>query len=67
MLIGVRNRIVAGSPIELILPNETVIIDTRILMDDNGQSRTEAHNDQRIYLPVEKEAPVGAILRQNAK
>ncbi|MFA5323627.1 MAG: U32 family peptidase [Smithella sp.] len=67
MLIGVRNRIISESQIELILPDETVSIDTRILMDENGQLRTEAHNDQRIYLPVEKEAPAGAILRQKTK
>ncbi|MCE5211426.1 MAG: U32 family peptidase [Deltaproteobacteria bacterium] len=67
MLIGIRNHIVAGSRLELLLPDKTVSIDTRILRNEDGQSLTEANNDQRIYLPVEKEVPVGAILRQKAK
>lgn len=67
MLIGVRNHIAAGSQIELLLPDETVPIDTRTLTDENGQALTEANNDQRIYLPLEKDAPAGAILRQKAK
>ena len=66
MLIGVRNHITAGNQIDLLLPDETVSIDTSILTDANGQALTEANNDQRIYLPLEKEAPAGAILRQKA-
>jgi hypothetical protein len=67
MLIGVRNHLAAGNEVELLLINDTVQIDTRILIDANGKQLKEANNDNQIYLPLEQEAPIGAVLRQKVK
>jgi U32 family peptidase len=67
MLIGVRNHLAAGDEVELLLPDETVKIDTRIMLDSNGKTLQEANNDNQIYLPLNIEASVGAILRQKVK
>ena len=67
MLIGVRNHLKAGDDAELLLPDDTIKIDTRMMVDTKGNTIREANNDNQIYLPVEKEAPVGAILRQKLK
>lgn len=67
MLVAVRNHLTAGDEVELLLPDDTVKIDTRIITDANGKNLQEANNDNQIYLPLEKEAPVGAILRQKVK
>ena len=67
MLIGVRNHLAAGDEVELLLPDDTVQINTRILIDANGKPLKEANNDNQIYLPLEREAPIGAVLRQKVK
>jgi putative protease len=67
MLIGVRNHLAAGDEVELLLPDDTVQIDTRILIDANGKALKEANNDHQVYLPLEREAPIGAVLRQKVK
>jgi len=67
MLVGVRNHLTAGDDVELLLPDDTIKIDTRTMVDAKGNTIREANNDNQIYLPVEKEAPAGAILRQKAK
>ena len=67
MLIDVRNHLAAGDEVELLLPDDTVQIDTRTLIDANGKPLKEANNDNQIYLPLEREAPVGAVLRQKIK
>ena len=67
MLVGVRNHLTAGDDVELLLPDETVKIDTHGMTDADGNALQEANNENQIYLPVEKEAPTGAILRQKAK
>ena len=67
MLIGVRNHLTAGDEVELLLPDDTVPIDTRVLTDANGKQLKEANNDNQIYLPLEREAPIGALLRQKVK
>jgi putative protease len=64
MLVGVRNHLVAGDELELLLPGDTIPIDTRILLDATGKQLPEANNDNQIYLPLEHEAPIGAVLRQ---
>jgi putative protease len=66
MLVGVRNHLTAGDDVELLLPDDTIKIDTRTMIDAKGNIIREANNDNQIYLPLEKEAPVGAILRQKA-
>ena len=67
MLIGVRNHVAVGDAVELLLPDDTVPIDTRIIIDANGKKLREANNDNQIYLPLEREAPIGAVLRQKVK
>jgi putative protease len=67
MLVGVRNHLTAGDDVELLLPDDTIKIDTRMMTDANGKILRKANNDNQIYLPLEKEAPVGAILRQQVK
>lgn len=67
MLVGVRNHLTAGDDVELLLPDTTIKIDTRMMVDAKGNAIREANNDNQIYLPLETEAPVGAILRQKVK
>jgi putative protease len=67
MLVGIRNHLTAGNDVELLLPDETIKIDTRLMIDAKGNTIREANNDNQIYLPLEKEAPVGAILRQKVR
>ncbi len=67
MLVGVRNHLAAGDEVELLLPDDTIKIDTCILVDTNGKQLKEANNDNQIYLPLEYEAPIGAVLRQKVK
>ena len=67
MLIGVRNHLTAGDDVELLLPDDTVKIDTRIMNDVNGRILEEANNDDQIYLPLDRETSIGAVLRQKVK
>jgi len=67
ILIGVRNHLTAGDEVELLLPDDTIKIDTRTLVDANGKPLKEANNDNQIYLPLERGAPIGAVLRQKVK
>ena len=67
MLIGVRNHLAAGDAVEMLLPDDTVPIDTRIIIDANGKTLQEANNDNQIYLQLEREVPIGAVLRQKVK
>ncbi len=67
MLIGARNHLTAGDDVELLLPDDTIKLDTRMMVDAKGNTIREANNNNQIYLPVEKEVPVGAILRQKVK
>jgi putative protease len=67
MLIGVRNHLTAGDEVELLLPDDTIKIDTSTLVDVNGKPLKEANNDNQIYLPLERETPIGAVLRQKVK
>ena len=67
ILIGVRNHLTAGDEVELLFPDDTIKIDTRTLVDANGEPLKEANNDNQIYLPLEREAPIGAVLRQKVK
>jgi U32 family peptidase len=67
MLIGVRNHLATGDEVDLLLPDDTIKIDTHTLIDANGKPLKEANNDNQIYLPLEREAPIGAVLRQKVK
>jgi putative protease len=67
ILVGVRNHLAAGDEVELLLPDDTVQIDTHLMVDISGKPLQEANNDNQIYLPLEREAPIGAVLRQKVK
>lgn len=67
ILVGVRNHLNAGDEVELLLPADTVKIDTRLMVDISGKPLQEANNDNQAYLPLEREAPIGAVLRQKVK
>ena len=67
ILVGVRNHLSAGDEVELLLPDDTIQIDTRTIVDANGKTLKEANNDNQIYLPLERETPIGAVLRQKVK
>lgn len=67
MLLDVRNHLTAGDEMELLLPDDTIKIDTGTMIDLNGNKISAAHGGNRIYLPLEEEAPFGALLRKKAK
>lgn len=67
ILVGVRNHLNAGDEVELLLPNDTVKIDTRLMADVSGKSLQEANNDDQVYLPFNQEIPVGSVLRKEVK
>ena len=67
ILVGIRNHLKAGDKVELLLPDDTVKIDTRLMVDVSGKPLQEANNDNQVYLPLEREAPIGAVLRQKVK
>ena len=64
MLIEIRNHLKTGEGVELLLPDETVEIKTRIMIDDNGNSIDQAHAGHHIRLPFPFPAPKGALLRK---
>ena len=67
ILVGVRNHLTAGDEVELLLPVDTVTIDTRQMVDASGKALKEANNDNQIYLPLDQESPFGAVLRKKIK
>ena len=67
MLIGVRNHLVAGDEVDLLLPDDIIKIDTHTLIDANGKPFKEANNGNQIYLSLEQKVPIGAVLRQKIK
>ncbi|MGV8059263.1 MAG: U32 family peptidase [Smithellaceae bacterium] len=64
ILMDVRNHLIAGDELELLLPEDTVKIDTKTMIDLNGNKISVAHGGNRIYLPLESEAPAGALVRK---
>ena len=67
ILAGVRNHLNAGDEVELLLPDDTIKIDTRLMIDAEGKQLQEANNDNQIYLPMERAVPIGAVLRKEVK
>ena len=64
MLIEIRNHLKTGEGVELLLPDETVEIKTRTIVDDNGNRIDQAHAGHQIRLPFPFPAPKGALLRK---
>ncbi|NTW06912.1 MAG: U32 family peptidase [Syntrophaceae bacterium] len=64
MLLDVKNHLTTGDKLELLLPEDTVNIDISAIIDLNGNKLAAAHGGDQIYLPLETEAPAGALLRK---
>jgi putative protease len=64
MLIEIRNHLKTGEGVELLLPDETVEIKTRTMIDENGNRIDQAHAGHHIRLPFPFPAPKGALLRK---
>ncbi|HUN54567.1 MAG TPA: U32 family peptidase [Smithella sp.] len=67
ILLGVRNRLIIGDTLELLLPQDTVVLTINGMTDQNGNKLVEAHSGYEIYIHYEREAPVGAMARQPVK
>lgn len=64
ILVGLRNQLIAGDEIELLLPDDTIALDSRQMTDEKGSPLAEGHNSYQVYFPVEREVPVGAVVRR---
>ncbi|MGP8153359.1 MAG: peptidase U32 family protein [Smithella sp.] len=67
ILLGVRNRVQIGDHLELLLPGDTVALTISEMTDRNGNKLSEAHSGYEIYIPFERQAPVGVFARQQIK
>jgi putative protease len=64
ILLDVRNHLTVGENIELLLPKYSLQLDTRIILDQEGNKLSEVHNGNRIYLPLENPVPPGVLARK---
>jgi len=64
ILIEIRNHLKTGESVELLLPDETVEIKTRIMLDDDGNRVDQAHAGHHIRIPFPFPVPKGALLRK---
>jgi putative protease len=67
ILLGVRNHLKIGNPLELLLPEDTVALKINDMTDQNGNKLSEAHSGYKIYMHFEREVPVGVLARQPIK
>lgn len=52
LLLAVRNLITAGDRLELLLPDRTILLDSRHMTDEEGNPVAKAHNGYRVLLPL---------------
>ncbi len=64
ILVGVRNQLTEEDRLELLLPDATIPLDPGQMTDDNNYKVKSAHNGYRIYFPVHRNVPVGAVIRR---
>jgi hypothetical protein len=64
ILVGVRNQLTSLDQIELLLPDATIRLDATQMTDLYGAPIREVHNSYQVYLPVNQEVPLGAIIRK---
>lgn len=64
ILLDVKNHLTTGDQLELLLPDDTVVIDISAIIDLNGNKLAAAHGGDRIYLPLEIKSPAGALVRK---
>lgn len=64
ILMEVRNHLTSGEDVELLLPKDSVKLDTRFLLDQEGNNLEAAHSGNLIYLPLDNPAPPGTLARK---
>ncbi|HHT47835.1 MAG TPA: U32 family peptidase [Firmicutes bacterium] len=64
VLVELRNQLVAGDETELLLPDATLLLDSQAMTNEAGEPLAEGHNRYRVYFPVDREVPTGAVLRR---
>ncbi len=64
ILVEARNRLTTEDHLELLLPETTITLDPKQMTDENNLKIKSAHNGYRIYFPVDREVPVGAVIRR---
>jgi len=67
ILLGVRNRLQTGDSLEILLPNDTISLTINEMTDRNGNKLSEVHSGSEIYLPLERQVPIGVLARQKIK
>jgi U32 family peptidase len=67
ILLDVKNHLQASDELELLLPDEIVKIAAATMIDLDGNKLSAAHGGNRIYLLLEGEAPIGALVRRQIK
>jgi hypothetical protein len=64
ILLEVKNHLTADQELEILLPKSTIKIEADAMTDLDGNKVKEAHSGNRIYLPLEAEAPQGTLVRK---
>ncbi|HEY8463466.1 MAG TPA: U32 family peptidase [Bacillota bacterium] len=64
MLVGVRNRLRSRDDVDLLLPDVIMPVAVNQMTDLDGIPLQIAHNSYRVYLPMSRPVPVGAVLRR---
>jgi putative protease len=67
ILLGVRNRLKIGDNLELLLQKDIVTLKINDMTDKNGKKLSETHSGHEIYIPFERQVPVGVFARQQIK
>jgi U32 family peptidase len=67
ILVGVRNHLTVDDQIELLLPEDTLNLDVAHMTDLDGIPLRETHNDNQVYIPFNREAPVGGVIRRTIR
>lgn len=62
--IEARNHFKASEDLQLLLPDDTINLDTQVLLDPDGKPIPEAHAGNQFHLPLPFSAPAGALLRK---
>ncbi|MGE5583665.1 MAG: peptidase U32 family protein [Bacillota bacterium] len=64
IVVGVRNRLSSGDEVELLLPDDTLRLNTVEMTDEHGLPVQTAYNGFKVCFPVELPAPAGAVIRR---
>ncbi len=64
ILLEVKNYLKSDQTLEILLPQSTISIETGLMTDCDGKAVQKAHAGNRVYLPMEVEAPQGTLVRK---